>query len=100
MREVPRNRAPVERESVIQERSVRSPSTPTPSIQQDHTTFDPRTTPGADVRLITAIDLIDDPVRVVRRIAMDLRPPLSDGFGLTAAVNVRLATSATHLTRS
>lgn len=100
MREVSRDREPVERVSVVQERSVRSPSTPTPSIHQNHTTVDPRTTPGADVRLITVIDLIDDTVRVVRRIATDLRPPLLDGFGLTAAVNVRLATSATHLTLS
>lgn len=100
MREVPRDREPVERASVVQERAVRSPSTPTPSIQQNHTTFDPRTSPGAYVRLITAIDLIDDTVQVVRRIAMDLRPTLLDGVGLTAAVTVRLATSATHLTRS
>lgn len=45
---------------------------------------------GAQVSLTAAIDLVDDTVRIARRIALNLRPSLLDDFGLAAAVEWQL----------
>lgn len=45
---------------------------------------------GAEVSLSAAIDLVDETVRMARRIALDLRPSLLDDFGLAAAVEWQL----------
>jgi signal transduction histidine kinase len=45
---------------------------------------------GAQASLSSAIELVDDTVRMARRIALDLRPSLLDDFGLAAAVEWQL----------
>jgi len=45
---------------------------------------------GAQASLTAAIDLVDDTVRIARRIALNLRPSLLDDFGLAAAVEWQL----------
>ncbi|MEO8084250.1 MAG: cache domain-containing protein [Ardenticatenales bacterium] len=44
----------------------------------------------AEPRLAAAMDLVDETIRIARRIAFDLRPSVLDDFGLTAAVEWQL----------